>query len=109
MVHYVDSAAVSVGGPGALLGVFDTPTLHDQQRPMEPGVHLMLYTDGVSEGRRGVEFYGEQRLHAAISSGGSARDVSERILQDVLDFQGETPADDIAIIVVHVPKDSAQN
>jgi sigma-B regulation protein RsbU (phosphoserine phosphatase) len=92
-----------VGHPGALLGAFGAPALHDCEMQLGPGDRLVFYTDGVSEGRRGREFYGEKRLEAAVGGGGSARVMVERILQDVLYFQGGAPADDIAIVILHVP------
>ena len=92
-----------VGRHGALLGAFDTVTLHDCEVQLRPGDQLVFYTDGVTEGRRGVELYGDERLAATAGGGGSARVVVERILREALHFQGGTPADDIAIVVVHVP------
>ena len=83
--------------------MFDAPALHDHEMQLRPGDRLVFYTDGVTEGRRGREFYGEERLEAAIGGGGSARDTVERILREVLYFQGGAPVDDIAIVVVHVP------
>ena len=92
-----------IGQHGALLGVFDKLTLRDDVMHLRIGDRLVFFTDGVTEGRRGVEFYGEERLEAAAGDGGSAGVVVERILQDVLYFQGGAPADDIAIVVVQVP------
>ena len=92
-----------VGRHGALLGAFDTVTLHDREVRLRPGQQLVFYTDGVTEGRRGDELYGEDRLAAAAGGGGAARVVVERILREALHFQGGTPADDIAVVVVHVP------
>jgi sigma-B regulation protein RsbU (phosphoserine phosphatase) len=92
-----------VGRHGAILGAFDTVTLHDCEVRLRPGDQLVFYTDGVTEGRRGAELFGEDRLEAAVGGGGSARLVAERILREALYFQGGTPTDDIAVVVVHVP------
>jgi sigma-B regulation protein RsbU (phosphoserine phosphatase) len=91
-----------IGAHGSLLGVFETPALHDHDTELRPGDHLVFYTDGVTEARRAVEFYGEERLKLAVR-GGSAQAVAQRILHDVLDFQHDIAADDIAIVVIHVP------
>jgi sigma-B regulation protein RsbU (phosphoserine phosphatase) len=90
------------GRPGALLGVLDTLTLHDDEVLLRPGDRLVFYTDGVTEGRRGVEFYGEERLAAAAGGDSSAGVVVERILHEVVYFQGGAHADDIAVVVVQV-------
>jgi len=91
-----------IGRPGTLLGVIDEVRLGDDVVHLRSGDQLVFYTDGVTEGRRGVEFYGDERLEAAVGGGGSPEVVVARILQEVLYFQGGTPADDIAIVVVQV-------
>ena len=69
-----------------------------------PGASLVLYTDGVTEGRNGKELFGEDRLNDSVRRhAGSAASISAGLLADVLDFQTGTPRDDIAIVVVHVP------
>ena len=42
-----------VGGEGPLLGVIEDPVFADQELVLNPGDALLLYTDGVTEGRRG--------------------------------------------------------
>ena len=51
----------------------------------------------------GSDFYGDERLQAAAAGHGSAEAVVDRILDDVLQFQEGVSADDIAIVVLHVP------
>ena len=92
-----------VGQPGVLLGVFEALALRDHDMRLRPGDRLVFYTDGVTEGRRGVELYGEERLKVAVVGGGSAQVVADRILREVLHFQAGAPSDDIAIVVVQVP------
>jgi phosphoserine phosphatase RsbU/P len=93
-----------VGVPGALLGVFETEDFRDTDIVLEPGDALVAYTDGVTEGRRGREWYGEERLEAAlVEHGGSATSLTEGTLGDVLSFQGDDPRDDIVIVAVRVP------
>jgi sigma-B regulation protein RsbU (phosphoserine phosphatase) len=93
-----------VGEPGTLLGVIDEPVLTDVEVPLGVGDALLLYTDGVTEGRRGDDFYGETRLASALArSTGSADSLVDGLLTDVLEFQGGHPRDDIAVVALQVP------
>ncbi|HET9187860.1 MAG TPA: SpoIIE family protein phosphatase [Acidothermaceae bacterium] len=91
------------GKPGTLIGVFDEPELVDIGVTLKAGESLVLTTDGVTEGRRGREFFGESRLAAAVAANcGSAQSIVDGILADVLAFQGGHARDDIAIVVAGV-------
>lgn len=94
-----------IGRPGTLLGVLDDPELHDVSVPLAPGEALFCYTDGVVEGRRGRELYGERRLSAALARFRDLPrpDVARAVVEDVVAFQSGTPRDDIAVVLVGVP------
>jgi phosphoserine phosphatase RsbU/P len=97
-----DGDPVPVGRFGTVLGALPSPTLHETTTTLEPGDALLLYTDGVVEGRRAGEFFGEQRLSALL---GTLRDrdaptIAGEIAAAAVDHQGGTPADDIAVVVV---------
>jgi phosphoserine phosphatase RsbU/P len=92
-----------VGTIGALIGVLPTITCHDTAVPLGPGDLLVTYTDGVTEGRRGAEFYGEDRLYRSVDELHGSERPAEGILEDVLGFQGGQPRDDIAVVAVRVP------
>jgi sigma-B regulation protein RsbU (phosphoserine phosphatase) len=96
--------ASSVGRPGSLLGVFAEPGLHDVVVDLAPGDAVVFYTDGVTEGRRGRELYGEERLKALLEAcpATDAAGLARAIADDVLGFQEGLPRDDIAIVVVRV-------
>ncbi len=69
-----------------------------------PGDTLLLYTDGVTEGRSGKDFYGEERLAAvAARSLDSAEALTSVVLSEVLEFQAGRPRDDIAVVAIRVP------
>ena len=93
-----------VGAHGSLVGAFETGIYPDTSLVLEPGQMLLLYTDGVTEGRRGPEFFGEQRLRASVTAhSGSAAELTLGLLEDALAFQQQVPSDDIAIVAVGVP------
>ncbi|MDQ4091870.1 MAG: SpoIIE family protein phosphatase [Actinomycetota bacterium] len=94
----------AVGKPGLVLGVIDAPRLHDVQIRLLPGDMLLLYTDGITEARRGKDFYGEERLAAAAArSVHSAEGLTSAILSEVLEFQADVPRDDIAVVTIRIP------
>jgi sigma-B regulation protein RsbU (phosphoserine phosphatase) len=95
---------VAVGQAGSLIGAFPTTDLQDTVVVLERGSALVLFTDGVTEGRSGRDFFGEDRLRQAIiAHAGSARSLTDGILGDVLRFQSGRPRDDVALVVLSVP------
>jgi sigma-B regulation protein RsbU (phosphoserine phosphatase) len=92
------------GGDGPLIGVFEHPSFVETSVRLLPGDLLLLYTDGVSEGRRDSDLYGDDRLLAVIDGHrGSAADLVEAVVADVLDFQRQEARDDIAVLAIGVP------
>ncbi|MDQ1710008.1 MAG: phosphoserine phosphatase RsbU/P [Frankiaceae bacterium] len=104
LVSAAGAAPTPLGRPGSLLGVFDDVLIADVPVVLGPGDSLVLYTDGVTEARRGDDFFGEARLRAAIERhAGSATSVTEGVLREVLEFQAGDARDDIAIVTLRVP------
>ena len=94
---------VSVGRTGSLVGVVEEAELVEDRLPLGPGEALVLYTDGVTEGRRGREFFGEARLVASVTAhAGSSEQVAQGLLEDVVAFQDGRCRDDVAIVVLRV-------
>jgi phosphoserine phosphatase RsbU/P len=98
-----DGQVHEVGRAGSLVGVLPQVRMTDTEMRLEPGEVLTMYTDGVTEGRRGPEFFGEQRLREAVVRHHDAHHPAEDIVADVLEFQHGTARDDIAVVVVRVP------
>jgi len=94
-----------LGTAGSLLGVLTSPAFHETNLRLVDGDALLLYTDGVTEGRNGLgQFYGEARLRASVADhAGSAQTIVDGLLADVLQFQQGVPRDDIAVVAVQVP------
>jgi sigma-B regulation protein RsbU (phosphoserine phosphatase) len=95
------------GRPGSLIGVLPTDDFQDQQVRLGPGQAIVLYTDGVTEGRRDGEFFGDARLLATVAAvaadAPSAGVLIEGILAQALQFQSGDPRDDITVVAVRVP------
>jgi sigma-B regulation protein RsbU (phosphoserine phosphatase) len=95
----------AVGRPGLLLGADDEPELYDTSFDVGPGDTVVLYTDGVTEGRHGSEWFGPERLVDVLgrSGGLGAQAVADGLLEEVVSFQRGHPRDDVAIVVVSAP------
>jgi len=103
-VHVAEGRAELVGTPGSLVGVLEDPEFSDVEVSLLPGQSLLLYTDGVPEGRDDDGFYGIDRLlQLAPVTGPAADQLAGAVLDDVLEFQHGVARDDIAVVVLRVP------
>lgn len=99
-------AVEKVGHPGRAIGVFEDLELDEEVVRLGSGDALVLYTDGVTEARSPDEdFFGENRLVDLLGfcAGMDASGIAEKIKDAVLRYAGETPHDDIAVLVLQVP------
>jgi phosphoserine phosphatase RsbU/P len=103
-LRLAEGVVEKVGQPGPLVGAFPGVARTETELPMRTGELLVLYTDGVTEGRRGPEMYDEGRLLRVVGGhGGPAAELADAVLDDVLEFQEQLARDDIAVVVVRVP------
>ena len=94
-----------IGRPGTMLGVIDEPALVDDSRDLHAGDTLTLYTDGVTDARRGRDFFGEDRLDALLRQHHNelgAPVLVDTIEQELRRFSNDRFTDDIAILVAHL-------
>lgn len=93
-----------IEGSGSLLGVFADAGIGDQIVELHEGDSLILYTDGVTEARRGDELFGERRLAEVLRAcrGLSAEDIVERIEAAVASFQDDGKRDDLAVVALTI-------
>ncbi len=74
---------------------------------LDPGDTLLLFTDGVPEGRRGREFYGDDRIARVLAKEhDSAAALVDALVADVVGFQDGDTRDDIAVVAIRVPVDA---
>jgi sigma-B regulation protein RsbU (phosphoserine phosphatase) len=92
-------ACPSSGRPA---GLMPANPIERETLPLEPGDTFVLFSDGVSEAMNPAdEFYGEERLLAALStmSGASAGKTVTHLMSDVRAFTaGAKQSDDITIL-----------
>lgn len=101
VVLRADGTAAFVDCAGLLLGVVAQPALVDVEFELGPGDAVVLYTDGVTEARRGKDLFGEDRLLATLA--GLAHLEAEAIaagLDDAVAVYQDGADDDIAVLVV---------
>lgn len=91
----------SVGEPGTLLGVVDSPTLPLTRTKLRRDEALMLYTDGLSAGQTTDDTEYALELVASLSLNGS-RDLAMVIDKAAIDRQAEPNRDDVAILIARV-------
>ena len=93
-----DEEPVAVGGRGPLVGVLASPVFAQERFLLPPGRTVLLYTDGITESRSDLDFYGDQRLADVCSRGPTdPRHLVDRLTGDVLSFATGT-RDDIAVL-----------
>jgi sigma-B regulation protein RsbU (phosphoserine phosphatase) len=97
-------ALLTAGGP--IIGTFLDGPYEEESVQLEGGDVLVAVTDGVTEALSpdGVEF-GEERLRSIVvqSSHLTARELAEKVIAGVSEWQGEAPQhDDITLVVMKV-------
>jgi len=97
----VDGGAELIGEFGTAVGLVERVEVACTRHRLAPGDALLLYTDGVTERRRGTEQFGPERLLAAARSaaGGPAAQLVAAVRSAVERFSG-VPHDDVALLAV---------
>lgn len=95
-----DRSIMRLGTTGPLLGAVPTAEWLQERLRMDPSSLLLLYTDGVTEARRGSKFFGEGRVRRALRMGGTAEELAQRLLAGVQNHCGGEIRDDVAILAV---------
>ena len=97
-----DGRAEQVGAFGTAVGLLPRMLVEATSYRLAPGDTLLLYTDGVTERRRGREQFGPERLLAlaARTAGRSAREVVAAVRDAVERFSPSPATDDVALLAV---------
>lgn len=85
-----------------VLGALSSAWFSDSNTIMLPGDKLLLYTDGITEARRGNELYGEQRLLDFLEAQAALPlwDIPQALLSEVTLFAEGRLHDDIALLAI---------
>jgi anti-sigma regulatory factor (Ser/Thr protein kinase) len=100
------------GQAGSLLGLFDTLDVEEDRVGLGPGDAIVFFTDGVTEARNpaGEEFSDEALPDVLLAStDANAEGLAEAIVSALKVFTQRPFADDVALLVVRVPEDAADN
>ncbi|HOW86309.1 MAG TPA: SpoIIE family protein phosphatase [Candidatus Aminicenantes bacterium] len=96
--------AKSLETTGLCLGMFPGQAYREEKAGLAPGDILCLYTDGIVESRAGGgEEYGEKRLADKVRElrGRPAREIRDRLFEDVFAFSAcDEAGDDMTLVVV---------
>jgi serine phosphatase RsbU (regulator of sigma subunit) len=97
-----DGTAELIGTFGTAVGLVPVVRLECTQHRLAPGDALLVYTDGVTERRRGREQFGPERLLdvAAGLAGRSAGQVVATVREAVERFSADPLDDDVALLAV---------
>lgn len=87
---------------GPLLGASAAAQYDFETVEIDAGDLLLLYTDGVTEARRGNTFFGEGRVRRVLRQGQGADDVTQRLLSALQRFASGSIRDDAAILTLEV-------
>ncbi|WP_020524979.1 PP2C family protein-serine/threonine phosphatase [Catelliglobosispora koreensis] len=88
---------------GTALGLLPHVTCPETKFTLSDGDTLVIFTDGVTDRRRGAAFFGMEGLRAATQrlTGYPADVVAAQLRLAALDFSNEPPRDDMALLVLH--------
>ncbi|MCE0768768.1 SpoIIE family protein phosphatase, partial [Pseudonocardia kujensis] len=102
VVVRADGTAELIGRFGTALGLVEVVDLHCTRHLLTAGETLLLYTDGITECRRGPEQFDENRLleAAAGASGASAARLVATVREAVQRFANDPRPDDMALLAV---------
>jgi serine phosphatase RsbU (regulator of sigma subunit) len=97
-----DGTTFPAGTWGTALGLLPRVTVPQHTLMLQPGDAMVFVTDGVTDRRRGNDFFGLERLMdvARQLAGHPAEVMAARLRAATLDFSTDPPRDDIAILVL---------
>lgn len=102
LVRHADGSLERLEPTGALLGAITSAPYSTETVRVSAGDTLLLYTDGVTEARRGNRFFGEGRVERALKRGGHPDEIAGRLLEALRVYVAGELRDDAAVLVLRV-------
>jgi serine phosphatase RsbU (regulator of sigma subunit) len=101
LLRRADGTVEQLAESGVLLGVMRDAAYGDTPVDLDPGDIVVLYTDGLTEARRGDDMFGPERL-AEVLHGHADRKASEiaRVLLGAVQSFTDQPLDDLTVVVL---------
>jgi serine phosphatase RsbU (regulator of sigma subunit)/HAMP domain-containing protein len=87
---------------GPLLGAALDANYDEMKTTLCAGDSLVLFTDGVTEARRGKTFYGDERVREFLLENHASPTFSADLLADVREFVSGELRDDVAILYITI-------
>jgi serine phosphatase RsbU (regulator of sigma subunit)/HAMP domain-containing protein len=102
LLHRAEDRVELLEGGGMPLGIEPTERYEELAAEMAVGDRLILYTDGLTEARRGKELFGGDRVALALRASASlpVEAAAHRIAETATTFAGGTLGDDLAIVLI---------
>jgi serine phosphatase RsbU (regulator of sigma subunit) len=106
LVARTDGRVEAAGRAGSLLGASPVIELHDVDLRLGPGESLVCFTDGIIERHQGRTFFDEAGIAAVLAdvADTDAPTIAARIEQAARGLFSDSPQDDMAVLVVRVPR-----
>jgi serine phosphatase RsbU (regulator of sigma subunit)/ActR/RegA family two-component response regulator len=102
LLYQPNGEVIELGTTGGMVGALPHMLFEEAKTRLEPGAVLLVYTDGVSEARTGLDMLEIQGVQEALrqAGGGSAKEVCDAVLRRAVEFSGGALKDDVAIVAV---------
>ena len=95
---------VAGASPGVPLGISSTLGGEAAELQAEPGIGLLLYTDGLTEVRQDGDLYGLERVQALMQSADRPlRETLDELTAAAASFSGEGLQDDLCLLAACLP------
>jgi len=102
LLKRADGSFERLATTGPLLGAIVEVEYHEESIELGINDEVLLYTDGVTEARRGNVFFGEDRVRESFARSKDALDAARDLLESVRGFVQAELRDDIAVLVIGV-------
>ncbi|MBQ7501107.1 serine/threonine-protein phosphatase [bacterium] len=104
MLIKTDGTVKHLTAEGFPVGALEESVWEDRELQLEAGDKVVLFTDGITEARRGDDFFGMERAlrFAEKNAGLKGEDFVKSFENEVLQFTGGNMNDDMAVIAVEI-------